>query len=166
MANAQGDNGSPWYQSSQFQIFVNNYIKALEKGDDRYIARSIQAPSPQAGWDEGVAAIIANTSKQQLKALRLNKSPQSWSFKTIKASSRNKRRVAILIPSNKMNPKLAGTSAGYVAVMTHPYFANNPYIKQGVVFEVEVTFQPKTMQVSNPKIIVEGHNDPLGYRAQ
>ncbi len=158
--NAQKNAFPHEHQNPVLLNFMKNYIHALKVGDSQVIARSIQSSRANSqGWDEGVAAAmgkdIASKSKKQLKGLRLNKSSKNWSFKTLKSSNKNRSIVAILVPTNKTNPKLVTTKG----VMTHPYFFKGSNSTRGVVFEVEVTIVEK--DILNPKIIIEGHSDPL-----
>ncbi|MEM6379608.1 MAG: hypothetical protein AAF705_15500, partial [Bacteroidota bacterium] len=114
---------------------MKKYIRALEAGDQRIIKQSIKQPKANQGWGLNPSAIIAKQSKQQLKALRLDKSPRNWAFHTKKSRDGKRSIIIILVPTNKTNPKL--TTAG--SVMTHPYFAKERYATRGVVFEVETT---------------------------
>lgn len=140
-ASAQIDDSlPPWFQDPRIDQFFNHYFNALEKGDARVIARSLQ-PQSNKGWDEGVAAVVAKNiaakSKVQLKSLKLNRNKQTWSVKELPSRKRGVKRFIIFIPTNKTKPVLASS---YVAVMTHPYFKyrfKRPDEKGGVVFEVE-----------------------------
>lgn len=153
--DAQIIDSLPWFKDPNLHQFMQKYIRALERGNSRVITQSIQPPTANQGWDEGVAAIIARKSKQQLKVLRLDKSPENWSFKSLKRGNKKRSRVAILIPTNKTKPTLETASS----VMTHPYFAKEKVSTRGLVFEVEVTIVDK--DIRNPKIVIEGHSDPL-----
>ena len=137
-ANAQIIDSLPWFKAPGITDFMNKYMLVLGDGNTIALSNSIQQPKPSAGWDEGVAAAkIAKQGQKQLKALKLNRSASSWSYKEIPSKTRGTRRVAIFIPTNQTNPKLV-TSKN---VMTHPYYFKpfgNRNVKQGVVFEVEV----------------------------